>query len=108
MTHLMSQTWSGNVRELSNRLERAFAAAQSGSANGLVTIQPRHIEGMSDTILDLPFKEAKLRAMEEWSKATIRHALARGRGNVSQTARKLQMSRTALIRLINRYDLRNE
>ena len=61
---------------------------------------------MPEPLDDIPFREAKAQAMDEWSKVTIRHTLTQCDQNVFRTARKLQMSRTALIRLINKYELR--
>ncbi|NCC53066.1 MAG: sigma-54-dependent Fis family transcriptional regulator [Spartobacteria bacterium] len=105
---LMSQSWPGNIREMANCLERAYAAAMNAPGAMPFRIEAVHIANMPAQQEDVPFKEAKARAMDEWSKATIRHTLTQCGGNVSAAARKLQMSRTALIRLINKYALRDD
>ena len=60
------------------------------------------------SVEELPFKEAKARVADRWAESTVRMALGACGGNVSKAARKLQMSRTALIRLINRYGINGE
>ena len=62
---------------------------------------------LAQTLGDIPFKEAKERASNKWAIKTIQAALSQSNGNVSEAARHLKMSRTALIRLINKYNLRS-
>ncbi|MFC1499012.1 sigma-54-dependent transcriptional regulator [Verrucomicrobiota bacterium] len=114
LSKLITQEWPGNTRELSNALERAVAqtAAAIGqnkeSAKNVITINslPSNIRHEASTKDHLPFKEAKERAANDWAIKAIRIALSQSNGNVSEAARHLQMSRTALIRLINKYNLR--
>jgi len=111
LSYLIIQPWKGNVRELSNILERGLArtmAARSEHAPDKrialdITAFDEHAAAPPQG--DLPFKEAKIRAADEWAKQAIRTTLAETQGNVSEAARRLQMSRTALIRLLNKYDI---
>lgn len=114
LSYLITQPWKGNVRELSNILERGLARIMAARPEDAP--EGEHIildidafdEQASATAPpqgDLPFKEAKIRAADEWAKQAIRATLAETQGNVSEAARRLQMSRTALIRLINKYGI---
>lgn len=110
LSALTSAEWKGNVRELNNALERAAAKAMSqdraeGRISDSVRMTLEHFEGMATDFPELPFKDAKARASEEWSKRVIREALVKTTGNVAEASRNLKMSRTALIRLINRYQI---
>ena len=108
LAHLMSHPWDGNVRELSNTLERAIARAASShpSDNPIMRIDVSHFDSMPTPMKGLSFKQAKSIAMEEWSKVTIRQMLVQTNGNVSEAARQFKMSRTALIRIMNRYGIK--
>jgi len=104
-----------NVRELSNALERALnraAALAETKEPGSLSIK---IDGdafgatspvAAESLNDLPFKKARSRAADIWARNTIESVLATCKGNVSESARKLKMSRTALIRLIHKYALK--
>jgi sigma-54 specific flagellar transcriptional regulator A len=71
-----------------NEVEQAILLAQ-----GIQTLPP---EGMS-------LKQH----LVEVERSLIEQALARTQGNVSQTAKLLQLQRTTLIEKINKYDLRS-
>jgi sigma-54 specific flagellar transcriptional regulator A len=71
-----------------NEVEQAILLAQ-----GIQTLPP---EGMS-------LKQH----LVEVERSLIEQALARTQGNVSQTAKLLQLQRTTLIEKINKYELRN-
>ena len=114
LSYLVSQPWKGNVRELSNAIERALtkAAAMAETKESGSSIQ---IDGDSfgvvsldaaESLHDLPFKKARSKAADIWARNTIGSVLAACDGNVSESARKLKMSRTALIRLIHKYALK--
>ena len=116
LSYLITQPWQGNVRELSNILERGLArilASRSDDApEERLSLDIGAFDEQAPSAVapegDLPFKEAKIRAADEWAKQAIRSALAETQGNVSEAARRLQMSRTALIRLLNKYGIVKE
>ncbi len=93
---LETYDWPGNVRELRNVIERATILA------GGAAIGPEHIvlpgtpatgEGGPGGALHLPEEGV---ALEELEARFIREALARARGNKSQAARLLGITRRAL------------
>jgi two-component system NtrC family response regulator len=90
--------WPGNVRELENRVKRAVIMADGK----LVTAADLDLrEGDADDGEALNLKSARERA----DRKTIRHALARSEGNISNTARLLGISRPTLYDLLKQYDL---
>ena len=93
MRVLVNYHWLGNVRELQNILERAYALAEGP------------ILGVGDIRLDA--ERAKPAptggsflpdgyTLEQWEDEMIREALQRSHGNKSQAARLLGLSRNAL------------
>jgi DNA-binding NtrC family response regulator len=93
---LSSHPWPGNVRELDHAVERAVLMAQGEMVTpvdlGLQTSRDGagRVEDMS---------------LEEVEAFLIRKALARYDGNVSQAAKALGLSRSALYRRIQRYNI---
>ena len=90
--------WPGNVRELENRIKRAVIMADGK----LVTAADLDLaEPEPDAVLTLNLKSAR----EQADRKSIRHALARSEGNISQTAKLLGIRRPTLYDLLKQYDL---
>jgi DNA-binding NtrC family response regulator len=92
---LESHSWPGNVRELDHTLERAVLMAQgpllrTGDLGLHRSSGPARLE-------DLP--------LEEVERVLIRKALERHEGNVSQAAKALGLSRSALYRRLQHHGL---
>lgn len=108
LTELRARAWPGNVRELRNVLERAFVRARMDPGNtdkASIRIRSQHLESTARQDSALPFKEAKSKATEEWVRTTVQETLDSCKGNVSAAARKLIMSRTALVRIMIRHGI---
>ena len=101
---LVNRPWPGNVRELANVLRKAVVRSKTSGAS---RIEAEHLDPEPGSFPLLSFKEAKDKAAEEWSKGTIRTALALTEGNVSKAAVLLKMNQNALFRLIKKYDLKS-
>jgi DNA-binding NtrC family response regulator len=96
MQQLLEHPWPGNIRELGHSVERAVLLAQGASvrAGDLALRAP----STSTTRLeDLP--------LEDVERLLIRKALDRHGGNVSQAAKALGLSRSALYRRIAAYGI---
>ena len=92
MELLMEHQWPGNVRELENTIERVVVLATAGNP-----ILPSHLRlqdaGSAVTSSELlPLREARERFEEEY----VRRVLSETDGNVSATAKILQVSRSTL------------
>ena len=92
---LETHPWPGNVRELDHTLERAVLLAQGNSIrNADLGLRG---SGPSPRLEELP--------LEEVERLLIRKALERHGGNVSQAAKVLGLSRSALYRRLQHHGL---
>jgi DNA-binding NtrC family response regulator len=94
---LLAHAWPGNVRELRNVIERALVVSEGGA------IDAHHLLlGESAT----PVKAASLgEKLSDYEREQIVQALATTKGNQTQAAALLGMSRRALINRIEAYGL---
>lgn len=88
----------GNVRELQYALERAVIMADTStlSADDLV-FSPIETQKRNSESVDLN--------LEEIEKKTILKVIEKNNGNISKSAKELGITRTALYRRLNKYDL---
>jgi DNA-binding NtrC family response regulator len=91
---LYRHTWPGNIRELQHTLEKLVIMSEGE------TIQPEEISLSSPVIKD----ESSLN-LEQVEKHTIRKALSKYRGNYTNIASELGISRTTLYHKIRKYGL---
>jgi two-component system, NtrC family, response regulator HydG len=98
MERLEQYPWPGNVRELEHAVERALILSEDDA------LQPEDFfltvaeagEGTNATV------ESRL---DEVEKSAIQRALSKHDGNVTQTAKELGLTRTALYRRLDKYGL---
>ena len=93
---LADHAWPGNVRELDHAIERAVLMAQ-GEMITPADLGLRDSRETGGRVEDM--------SLEEVEAFLIRKALARHDNNVSQAAKALGLSRSALYRRIQRYEL---
>ena len=93
---LLSHPWPGNIRELDHAIERGVLMAQ-GSTIRLGELGLRLDRDQTSRIEDM--------SLEEVEGFLIKKAMARFDGNVSQAAKALGLSRSALYRRLQRYGL---
>ena len=96
MQHLLEHPWPGNIRELGHSVERAVLLAQGDTVRA-ADLALRAPTSASTKLEDLP--------LEDVERLLIRKALDRYGGNVSQAAKALGLSRSALYRRIQRYNI---
>jgi len=89
MEALLAHGWPGNVRELEHVIERACLLAQ-GDEIGVDDLQLRGREGAAPRLEDM--------TLEQVERYLIERALAQQGGNVSEAARVLGLSRSAMYR----------
>jgi transcriptional regulator of acetoin/glycerol metabolism len=56
-------------------------------------------------LVELPYKDAKMRWVDEFETGYVRELLQRNRGNVAAAARQAGVDRTYLFRLIRKYSI---
>ncbi len=93
---LQSHPWPGNIRELDHTVERAVLMASDGSigASDLGFSEPREGAGRLDDM-----------TLDDAERLLIRKAMERFDGNVTEAARALGLSRSALYRRIEKFGL---
>lgn len=95
-SYLEKYPWKGNVRELENKIERALILAE----NNIISV-------LDLDILDFEeIQENDENPLSEMEKGAIEKALFKHNGNISKTAEELGLSRAALYRRIEKYDLK--
>jgi transcriptional regulator with GAF, ATPase, and Fis domain len=113
LTQLASYSWPGNVRELRNVVARAVVSdevtldtmlnPQGGNSPPLEgSAAPQRGTGPQ---LEVPFKEAKEKLVEAFTREYLVALLAKHDGNVTQMARASGLARTYLHDLLSRYGL---
>ncbi len=119
--HVLSQQrWSGNVRELENAIEHAvvfcrdgtispadlpFSKKQSSGVEAPPEATPAPGHG-NDPLADLPYREAKDRAIHAFESAYFNALLQRAGGNVSEAARQAGLDRSNFRRAAKRAGVR--
>jgi len=96
MQLLLDHGWPGNVRELDHAVERAVLMAQ----DELVRARDLGLRAPKDAVARIEDM-----SLEEVEGFLIKKALARYDGNVSQAAKALGLSRSALYRRLQRFGL---
>ncbi len=91
--------WPGNIRELANRVKRAVIMADDKH----ITAQSLELEAGEDSGEVMPFNLREVRKQAE-SQAVLR-ALSYAKGNVSQAATLLGITRPTFYALVNKYNL---
>ncbi len=93
--HLLHYHYPGNVRELENIIERSTIMAKSDFIESDdLTSEVRSSLGdgaMNEKILQLPFKDAKRKIVDEFERTYIAHALADARGVIRKAAEAAKM-----------------
>ena len=95
--YLEKYPWKGNIREMENKIERALILAD----NNTISVQDLDILDFED------IQENDENPLSEMEKTAIEKALFKHHGNISKTAEELGLSRAALYRRIEKYDLKN-
>ena len=96
---LMRYHYPGNVRELQYAIERAVIMADGDVLNADdILFSPIEAPSQPETILQQT-------NLEELEKVTINKVLEKHGGNLTKAARELGITRTALYRRLNKYDL---
>jgi DNA-binding NtrC family response regulator len=97
MQLLLSHPWPGNVRELDHTIERAVLMARGGAVQASdLGLEPGSAGG--PRLEDMTLEQVEL--------MMITNALSRFQGDISKTAGALGLSRSALYRRLEKYEIK--
>lgn len=107
VAYLTTQPWPGNVRELQNFIRR-LAVFSSSEVIDMAHI--RLVEGLDGTPGEAsrelsPYKEAKEKVVDEFTRAYTEELLVLAHGNISEAARQSGLSRVALQKILKRLNI---
>ena len=108
---MQKYAWPGNVRELQNLIERTYYLANPPfikRADLPAYLTANQNSQKDDRWKEMPYKEAKDHALENFESEYLLYHLENNEWNISQTATSCGMDRRTLHRLIKRYDLKQE
>ena len=96
---LKRHSWSGNIRELQNCMEKAVIMSEGN------TIGISDIELPDDTLQPKKQERSGNETLEETEEKAIRAAMAKFGGNLSMVAKVLQISRPTLYSKLKKYNI---
>ncbi|NDK56980.1 sigma-54-dependent transcriptional regulator [Pontibacter fetidus] len=101
---LKQHSWPGNVRELQHAVERAIILAEGN------VLQPQDFSfsamELAPATQAVPAFAAETNMpLSEIERETIRRVIEKNKGNISKAAKELGLTRTALYRRLNKYDI---
>ncbi|MEM6843150.1 MAG: sigma-54 dependent transcriptional regulator [Bacteroidota bacterium] len=97
ITYLMGYSWPGNIRELQHAIERAVILSNKAE------LLPEDFN-LGEAI-NLSADEEPPKTLDENERNFIKQALDRHQGNITHTAKELGITRTALYRRLEKFDL---
>jgi hydrogenase-4 transcriptional activator len=109
---LMVFDWPGNVRQLTNEIQRIVARAEDGAvvtpehlSPDIQRAAPRAVAGINSAASALPQNVSLSDAVEDLERGMIAEAMRRHNGNVTRAARDLGLTRRGLQLKLARYQI---
>jgi Nif-specific regulatory protein len=109
---LMVFDWPGNVRQLTNEIQRIVARAEDGAvvmpehlSPDIQRVAPRTSASINPTASALPHNVSLSDAVEDLERGMIAEAMRRHNGNVTRAARDLGLTRRGLQLKLGRYQI---
>ncbi len=101
--------WPGNVREIENMIERCLIICEKDTIDiddlpsHIRTSEPANNADFSTAL----FSDDTIVPFERLKEESIRHALKVTNGNIVEAAKKLQLGRATIYRLMEKYNIEN-
>ncbi|MGO4771293.1 sigma-54-dependent transcriptional regulator [Flavobacterium sp. W22_SRS_FK3] len=99
LEQIEKHAWNGNIREMENKIERAVILCE----NNKITVSDLDLEIV--TPYEDKSDDIQLSSVE---KATVEKALLKNNNNISKTAEELGLSRGALYRRLEKYNIKTD
>jgi DNA-binding NtrC family response regulator len=96
MEQIQKHAWNGNIREMENRIERAVILCEKN------TIAISDLDLDEITLYENSTEDVQLSSIE---KATVEKVLLKNDNNISKAAEELGLSRAALYRRLEKYNI---
>jgi transcriptional regulator with GAF, ATPase, and Fis domain len=103
---LAAHEWPGNVRELRNVIERALAGGEIDVGRGAKGRPARPPPQPGEDLAALPFKDAKEKMVDAFTREYIATLLDRNADNITETAKAAGLARNYVHRLVNKFGLK--
>jgi DNA-binding NtrC family response regulator len=101
--------WPGNIREMENTIERCLIISDKDIID--IDELPQHIRAADKSgFFDQPgtiFTDDNIVPFEKIKEEAIRHALRVTKGNIVEAAKRLQLGRATIYRLMEKYSIEN-
>lgn len=101
--------WPGNIREMENTIERCLIISDKDIID--IDELPQHIRAADKSgFFDQPgtiFTDDNIVPFEKIKEEAIRHALGVTKGNIVEAAKRLQLGRATIYRLMEKYSIEN-
>jgi DNA-binding NtrC family response regulator len=104
LSRAMRHAWPGNVRELRNSVERAMLLPNHPQA-AFETPPKKEGTGFAHIDIDVPFKVAKQKLVDEFDRRYLQALLEAHDGNISAAARAAGIERMSIYKMIRRLGL---
>ena len=108
--HIYDYDWPGNIREMENTIERCIIVSE----NDIIDVEdlPSQIRSNDDNRLPVVtegglFEGDNIIPFEKLKEDAIRHALDVTKGNIVEAAKKLELGRATIYRLMEKYKIEN-
>ena len=109
LSYLSTRNWPGNVRELLNFVRRLVVFCP-GEEIGLSLVHfldsSEQFQPEKDTIV--PYKEAKSRVVDEFTRTYVQELLRQTKGNISEAAQLSGLERVSLQKILRRLNIQAE
>ncbi len=110
LSYLSAREWQGNVRELLNFVRRlaVFCPGEEIELSLVHFLDASGNNSQPATGTIVPYKEAKARVVDEFTRTYVQELLRQTRGNISEAARMSGLERVSLQKIMRRLDIRAE
>ena len=105
MSRAQRHTWPGNVRELRNAVERALLLPNHPTGGFEAPPKKPEDNGLGAVDIDVPFKVAKQKLVDEFDRRYLAALLEAHDGNISAAARAAGIERMSIYKMIRRLGL---